>query len=165
MLCLMCGQDNSDEITTCPNCDAPMPKKNAGISSAPPQKVYERYNLIKSYAEKIQNGDISDEEYTKFIRSTKEIFDSKEKDIRSIEIPQEFYNDFLDEMETGFQGLELMRQGLDMMIQYIAIRSDEILSQGLAFVYDGNEKINEAMSINRENRRQMEELYLDSSFM
>jgi hypothetical protein len=165
MLCLMCGQDNSEELNTCPNCNAPMPKKNSGISSAPPKKVYDRYNKIRTLAEQAKSGEISMEEFREFLLKTKSILETKEKDIKEIEIQQEYYNDFLLELEVGFHGLQLFYQGIDILLTYINIKSDELLERGLQFVNDGNEFVNEAMSINREHRRQMEELYSGSNLL
>lgn len=165
MLCLMCGQDNSDELTTCPKCNAPMPQKSNGISSAPPKKVYDRYHKIKTLAEQAKNGEISMEEFKDFLLTTKSILETKEKDIKEIEIQPEYHDDFLLEMDVGFHGLQLFYQGIDMLVTYTAIKSDEILERGLMFINDGNELVNEAMSINREHRRQMEELYSGSNLL
>ncbi len=166
MLCLMCGQDNSDELTTCPNCQAPMPKKNTSISSAPPQKIYERYNAIKEEADKALNGEITPEELAAFLNRTKDILSVKEKEIQEIEIPQEFYDDFVEEMNTGFHGIALFKEGIDVMLAYTRSGNTEVLNQGLDLILRGNEAINDARMINRESRRQMEEMYLDAtSFM
>jgi hypothetical protein len=161
----MCGQDNSEELTVCPNCNAPMPKKQSGISSAPPAKVYDRYNKIKTYAEQVQSGEIPPGEFKDFLLKTKEILVTKEKDIKEIEIPQEYYNDFLYEMEMGFTGLKLFYDGIEELLLYVSGKNEEHMTKGLELVHEGNDRVNEAMSINREHRRQMEELYMGSNLL
>ena len=165
MLCLMCGQDNSDELTTCPTCNAPMPQKSNGVSSAPPKKVFDRYNKIKTFAEQAKSGEISSEEFKEFLMKTKSTLETKEKDIKEIEIPQEYYNDFVPEIEIGLRGLQSFYQGIDILITYLSIKSDELLERGLELIYEGNELVNEAMCINREHRRMMEELYSGSNLL
>lgn len=166
MLCLMCGQDNPDELTICPNCKAPMPKPSGTITSAPPQKVYERYNVLKETAEHVKDGSISVEQFAEYLNKTKEILSTKEQEVKDIEIPAEFYQDFEEEMNLGFSGIAMYKEGIDLMLTYVLSRDPSILDKGLEIIYKGNEAINDARMVNRENRRQMEELYMDAtSFM
>ena len=161
----MCGQENSDELAVCPNCNAPVPKKQSGISSAPPAKVFDRYNKIKTYTEQAKSGEISLDEFKDFLSKTKDALSVKEKDIKEIEIPEEYYNDFLTEMEVGFVGLKFFYDGIEELLLYINDKNEDHITRGLALVYEGNEFVNEAMCINREHRRVMEELYLGSNLL
>jgi len=89
----------------------------------------------------------------------------KEQEIRDIEIPSEAYEDFRAELELGFQGIEMYNRGIATMRLYLADKNPAHVHEGLELILDGNEAINEAMRLNRENRRKMEDAFIDSSTM
>jgi len=49
------------------------------------------------------------------------------------------------------------------MMLYLENQDPNHIDYGLELVHEGNEKINEAMKINRENRKKLEEMYIDTS--
>jgi len=51
------------------------------------------------------------------------------------------------------------------MMHYLDDQNPEHIEYGLELVHQGNESINKAMRINRENRRKLEEMYVDTSTM
>jgi hypothetical protein len=128
-------------------------------------KVNERYLQLKEAGDKVRGGIWTIEEYGTFLDNISRILMQKEQEIREIEIPPEAIEEFREELEIGFAGIELYNNGIAHMKVFLEDRNPEHIDYGLDLVKDGNEKINEAMRINRENRRKLEEMYIDSSTM
>lgn len=164
MICMKCGHKNPSGAHSCEQCGALLPKMTqAAIETAPPPKVNERYLLLKDAGDKAKSGEWSIEEYGKFLNEIRAVLSQKEQEIREIEIPEEAIDEFADELEVGFSGIELYNQGIANMILYLDDQNPDHIDYGLELVHEGNEKINEAMRINRENRRKLEEMYIDTS--
>ncbi|MFP4498380.1 MAG: hypothetical protein ACLFQV_09240 [Vulcanimicrobiota bacterium] len=128
-----------------------------------PDKEMGRYNQLREAVEKIKSGEWSIDEYADFIENIAEALAQKETEIRDIEIPEEAYDDFAEELEVGFNGIALYNEGVSHMMLYLEDENVEHLDYGLELAYQGNEQINEAMCINRRNRRKLEEMYIDTS--
>ncbi len=157
----MCGHENPDTATVCTNCKTPIPKMSHMISTAPPAKVSERYMQIKTASDSVLAGAMSMEDYARFLHETRETLSQKEQEIREVEIPEEAYDEFAEELTIGYQGIDLYNEGLEYLVKYTQDGNPVNVSHGLGLIYEGNERINEAMRINRENRRKLEEEYMD----
>lgn len=166
LVCTRCGTENSDGTRFCTNCQAALPQIPAGTQVArPPDKVTDRYNQLKEASDKVLNGEWTIEEYGEFLENIAQVLAQKEVEIREIEIPEESYDDFAEELEVGFNGIALYNEGIAHMMLYLEDQNPENIEYGLELVWQGNEQINEAMRINRENRRKLEEMYIDTSTM
>jgi hypothetical protein len=132
---------------------------------APHQKVNERYMQFKDAGDKVIQGTWSVDQYNAFLDNISNVLSQKEQEIRNIEIPPEAIEDFRQELEIGFSGIDLYNQGIATMKLYVEDRDGTHIEEGLELIREGNELINEAMRINRENRRKLEEVYIDTSTM
>jgi len=165
-VCTRCGAQNSDDKKYCVNCQAVLPNiPAASRSPKPPEIVMERYNQLKEAGDMVLNGEWTVEEYGEFLEGISQVLAQKEQEIREIEIPEEAYDDFAEELEVGFNGIALYNEGIAHMMLYLEDENPEHIEYGLQLVYEGNESINEAMKVNRENRRKLEEMYIDTSTM
>ncbi|MBM3461350.1 MAG: zinc ribbon domain-containing protein [Armatimonadetes bacterium] len=168
MICVKCGQQNPGGYNYCQRCNAMLPKvAHAAEPSevAAQQKVNERYMQLKEAGDKVVSGEWTVEAYSSFLDGIARILAQKEQDIRDIEIPEEALEDFREELEVGFQGIEMYNQGIANMRLFLDDREPSHIQEGLELVREGNEMINEAMRINRDNRRKLEEMYIDTSTM
>jgi hypothetical protein len=163
LLCLKCGFKNPSGANVCQRCNAQLPKMSDTADNAPPPKVNERYMQLKEAGDKAKSGEWPIEEYSKFLTEIHTILSQKEQEIREIEIPEEAIDEFAEELEVGFGGIEMYNQGIANMMLYLEDQNPDHIDYGLELVHEGNEKINEAMRINRENRRKLEEMYIDTS--
>ncbi|MCE1246618.1 MAG: hypothetical protein LWY06_08240 [Firmicutes bacterium] len=165
-VCTRCGAQNSDMQKYCSNCQAVLPNIPSGTQmSIESETVMERYNQLKEAAEMVLCGEWTIEEYGDFLESVSRVLAQKEQEIRDIDIPEEAYDDFTDELQTGFEGIALYNEGIAHMLLYLEDQDPENIDHGLELVYQGNEKVNEAMKINRDNRKKLEEMYIDTSTM
>ncbi|MCQ2735878.1 MAG: hypothetical protein MJ234_01490 [bacterium] len=163
MLCLMCGHDNPETATVCMNCKTPIHKLSQMTSSAPPAKVTDRYMQIKAASDSVLAGAMSIDDYARFLHDTINVLAQKEQEIREVEIPEESYEEFADELNMGYQGIDMYNEGLEFLLRYTEDGDPVNISHGMGLIFDGNERINEAMRINRENRRKIEEEYIEIS--
>jgi len=162
LICIKCGHKNPAGVNYCDSCGAILPKMTQA-EMAPPAKVNERYMLLKDAGEKVRSGEWSVEEFISFLKNISAILSQKEQEIREIEIPSEAIAEFEEELNMGFSGIELYNQGISEMMLYAEDLNPEHLENGVEMIREGNERINEAMRINRENRRKLEEMYIDTS--
>lgn len=130
-----------------------------------PETVDQRLREAEEAAEKAASGEWSNEQFAEFIDGLSQTLQEREEQIRQIEIPPEAVEDFREELEVGFTGIQLWHEGVARMALFAEDMDVAHLEEGLEICRQGNEHINEAMRINRENRKRLEEMYIDSSTM
>lgn len=168
MLCVKCGFQNADGSNYCTSCLAQLPRLvQAAIPRSEDEapRINERLQQFEDAVAKVQSGDWETEQFAAFLDEMAEILAEKERDIRSIPIPEEAEDDFREELEIGFSGIEMYGLGVNRMFSFLQDLDGGHLEEGLELVRQGNERINEAMRVNRENRRKLEETFMDSSTM
>jgi hypothetical protein len=164
MICVKCGHQNSELANFCEQCNAKLPRlvaEPAEPAEQPP--VQDRLRQLEEAARKVLSEEWSREQFAEYVENVLTVLQEKERAIREIEIPSEAMEDFREELEVGFVGISLYNQGLERMLGYVEDGDASHLDEGLDLVRQGNDHINEAMRINRENRRKLEEMYIDSS--
>lgn len=162
---MKCGEQSSGGANYCQRCNSVLPKLPEAADSFTHQPVNERYLQLRDAGDKVLAGEWSIDQYGSFLENIGQVLARKEQEIRDIEIPSEAYEDFRAELEMGFQGIDLYNAGIATMRLYVADHNAAHIHDGLEQIRAGNEAINDAMRINRENRRKMEDVYIDSSTM
>lgn len=165
VICVKCGQQNPSGANYCQSCNTVLPKVPQAADPFTHQPVNERYLQLKEAGDRVLASEWTIEQYAAFLDNISRVLARKEQEIRDIEIPAEALEDFRTELELGYQGIDLYTAGIATMRLYLADRNPAHIHEGLEQILEGNEAINEAMRINRENRRKMEEAYVDSSTM
>lgn len=160
VLCVKCGSENEAEAKVCARCGALLPRYLEEEEAAPaPQQepIHERLQIFEEAVAKLQEGTWSLEEFSNFLTETAAVLAEKERGIKEIEIPEEAAADFQEELRVGFAGIELYNRGIESMFAYLEAQDPQLLEEGLDSIRQGNERINEAMRINRANRDKLEE--------
>ena len=166
IICVRCGQQNGDGLNRCEQCGSQLPRISGGASREPePEYVNERVRELQEAAHKAMAGEWSPEQLGDYLEEILRAIAEREEHIRSIEIPPEALEDFRQELENGFRGIHLFYEGVSTMVQYSENPDPGFLEEGLEMVRQGNDFLNEAMRINKQQRAKFEELYLDSSNM
>lgn len=142
---------------------AQLPQETA--QAPEPERVNERLMQLEDAARKAAEGEWSQEELGEFLDGIIRILNEREQQIREIEIPPEAVEDFREELEVGFSGIQLYTEGVQRMLLFVEDPNPTHLEEGLDLARQGNDHINEAMRINRDNRRKLEEMYIDASTM
>ncbi|MBI3926294.1 MAG: hypothetical protein HY319_12190 [Armatimonadetes bacterium] len=130
-----------------------------------PEYVNERLQELEEAAAKAASGEWTVEQFGEYLEGVAQTLAEREQAIREIEIPPEAVEDFREELEVGFAGIQLYNEGVARMMMFVEDSEVSHLEEGIDLVRQGNEHINEAMRINRDNRKRLEEMYIDSSTM
>ena len=99
---------------------------------------------MKLAAEMVLNGELTLEQYQRFLDSMEATLTQKEREIKSIEIPMEFIEELRDELETAFTGIDCFNDGLAEMRQYLYDEDPRHLELGIELIEEGNELIRQA---------------------
>lgn len=115
-------------------------------------RVLGRYNQFKRAVDNVRSEAWSPEEFNEFLVNIYEDLSAKAQEMREI-IATENYGEFAkDEVECGLAGLDLFESGMQELSVFLEDGEFVHLDEGLALIWEGNEKINEAMRLNREGR-------------
>ena len=124
------------------------------LSSEP--KVTERLDKIKAVCEQVCEEEISLEEFSNFCVQLSEELAVKANEILETVESTGYAKDAPQEVEAGFKGIDLYEQGLTKMILFIGEGNPDYLDEALEMLSQGNDYINEAMSLNRQARRNLD---------
>ena len=166
MICFKCGHSNGYGSNYCSRCNAVLPKMDhVPQVEAEAPVVNDRYLLIQEACDRVLSGASNLDEFAAFVEGVTSALTRKDEEMRQIEIPPETYEEFREELEVGFAGVELFFEGLRMLRLFVEQPEPSHIESGLELIREGNTLINDAMRINRANRRRIEEIYVDSSTM
>ncbi len=159
IVCLICGQANQQGSSQCSGCGAALPKIMQPTESHGFQKRVGRFNQFKNAAEKAKSGEWSRSEFGEWLSNMSQVLAEKAQEL--IELYQEsgYYEYGPDEVEIGLTGIQEYEQAMEVMWAYVEDGELYHIDEGLELMWEGNEKINEAMRLNREFRRQLEDEY------
>lgn len=151
MLCVKCGYDNPPGSTSCLNCKVMLSNINF-YKMLEPAVRNSRLKKIQEYCEGVLKEAVSVEEFALFLSSTYQHLVKLGEEIRDI-VHEEDYDSFSpDEVEKGYEGMQLYEEGLSHIYLYVEDLNEEHIREGLEMVSKGNEYINKAMTLNREFR-------------
>ncbi|MBM3463384.1 MAG: hypothetical protein FJX76_14895 [Armatimonadetes bacterium] len=154
MECVKCGHQNPDGQGNCAVCGLVLAtiEQTEGGAVHP---VYDRYVAIRKACEAAGGGGPMDA-FKRFLDETSFKMAQKEQEIREIDIPPDAMDGLREELEVGFEGIDLYNQSLIQFRQFSTTSDPNFLRNGLELAWQGNERINEARRINRRNRALME---------
>lgn len=155
MLCVKCGHNNDPGVNYCRSCHSLLPKIDFA-SEVTMQRIFDRVDKIKDACEKVSSGGMTIEEFFQFIQTTFTNLTQRAQEITEIVNESNYASVSPEEVELGFAGMELYEQGLLELMAYAEDQDSAHLQNGLEMLTQGNDNINEAMRINRDNRSQLE---------
>jgi len=151
VLCVNCGHENPKGSNYCENCWVQLPKLEL-FQVFQPNIISDRLRKIEGAVQKLQAGEMSVPDFSDFVRSTYESLVQKSLEIQELVDSSCYYEISPEEVEIGYEGMYNYEAGLQEMYQYAEDQDSIHLVQGMEMMIKGNECINEAMRINRENR-------------
>lgn len=111
-----------------------------------------KYDQIREACEKAKAGEWSEEELTSFIQALLGTLRAQREAIAGY-VAETGYSDFSgQEVDVGLQGAQKFEEGLERILA-----SRDAIDDGLKMISEGTQLINQAMGINREERRKLEE--------
>lgn len=160
MICIKCGSHNPQGYLFCLSCNSPLPKIDETEMMVLHEEVTDRLRSIESSGLKARRGEISLEEFSDFIVRTLNILGAKEQEISEFVEETGYREDASQELDIGFQGMNLYVEGLRTMLDFAQDGDPSHLDAGLELVKKGNDLINQAMTINRRARLDLQWGYL-----
>lgn len=148
--CLNCGHKNSEALKFCEKCNSPL-KSWDGIAAG---KVTKRLEQFIEAVEKIKAQKWSIEEFANFIEITSQKLNKIIQGTKEIaaDILKELKPFFEEELETGFGGMKLYKEGINKLKHYLETSDLSYLDEGIKLIRQGNDKINEARTINKDRK-------------
>lgn len=151
MECIKCGHQNEEGREACEGCGlvlATLEYNEKGEADP----VYDRYLVFRNAVMSALDGRSTSDEFKRFLDDESFKMAQKEQEIRQLEIPPEALEEFREELEVGFEGIDRYNKALLHFRQYSASGDAAFARSGLDLAWAGNEKINEARRLNRKNR-------------
>ncbi len=81
-----------------------------------------------------------------------------------MEIPEDIRATFDEQLELGVSGIHHFLQGIDEMRLYVQDSDPEHIKIGMELSYSGNEELNDALDMARENIRKLKDMGIESEF-
>lgn len=119
-------------------------------------RVTGRYQQFQQAVERTRAGEWNAEDFEAFLLHVYETLTEKAVDCRAFIEESRYHEESPDEVETGLRGVDLYEVGMQELWQYLQDGEASHLEEGLRLLWEGNEKINEAMRINRESREDLD---------
>lgn len=133
------------------------------IGKQEPEAINQHLQEIEEACQRIASGEWDSDDFADYIEQLAEKLQEQEDFIRQIEIPPEAIEEVREELEVGFSGILHWNNGVARLAKFIEETDVTHLEEGLELCRQGNELLNEAMQINRENFKRIEALYRESA--
>lgn len=120
-------------------------------------KIAGRFGQIKDAVERVKAEEWEAAEFYEFLNNIYAVLSEKRVSTEQL-ITESDYAEFAgDEVTQGLEGMDQYEAGLQEMSLYVEDGELAHLDTGLELIWQGNEAINDAMRMNRAERRKLEE--------
>lgn len=166
---------NDGAVKNCPFCDATVPadttkcphcQLNIGSNdplNLPAPRGHEidlthRYDEFARNVEAVRLGTISREGFSNWLNATKIKLEEQRNIYMEMIRDSGYYDHHPDEVDLGLTGILEFEEAMEAMLAFAHGHVEQsILDAALLVMWEGNEKVNEAMRLNRGFRAQLEE--------
>ena len=162
LVCVRCGHQNPDGQKYCEACKSALPRISESVAAPPPERINIHYNQLKEAGEKIQNQTITPEAYVEVLDRIYNIISERLRDLENLEIADDVRPSVDEEIQLGISGIYYFLQGIDEMRLYLEDAKPEHISVGMESSYQGNENLNTALEMARENIRRLKDMGIES---
>ncbi|MBI3928288.1 MAG: hypothetical protein HY319_22280 [Armatimonadetes bacterium] len=157
IVCLVCEHTNQPGVGQCTHCGAALPRILQPTSVDQFEKRTSRYNQFREAGQKAKEGKWSPEEYADWLQNISRLLAQKARYLIDLYHSTGYYEYGAEEVEMGITGIQDYEQAMETMWEFIEDGDPRHIERGLELMWEGNEKINEAMRLNREFRRRLED--------
>lgn len=102
------------------------------------------------------SGEWAPEDLKEFLVQIAGLLGEKAREVRELLEESGYQNESPEEVEQGLGGIEHYERGMQEMWRFFEDGDAGHLQQGLELIWEGNERINKAMIINRESREDLD---------
>ncbi len=179
-VCFFCGAANSPGKKECHSCGQAFPSAEGssgptaatatleadsgpdGTPAIPPkahdQDFTARYDEFAGQVEAVRNGKVSREGFSDWLRSMRLKLEQMRDEYVIMVKESGYYQVHSDEVDMGMTGMFDFEEAMDSMELFANGEAEQgVLDSSLLQMWEGNEKVNEALRLNRAFRAQLEE--------
>lgn len=150
--CQDCSFINPSEEEFCLACNSALGRIDRFADAG---KTTGRYHELREACERVAMGTMGHEEFVHFLEDLSAKLAAKSRDILDTIEATNYWQDGADEIEMGTMGIRSYEDGLAEIWQYTQDNDPGHFEQGLVMVWEGYQRILEAMRINRESRQML----------
>ncbi len=150
LVCFRCGHGNDPKENYCLGCGATLPKLAYTMDMGSGEVIMDLYEKFADAAALVSTGQISLDEFEDFLVKQNDKQKGMEQEIRDTEISEDIMEDFEEELEAGFTGIELVNEGIEIMAQFLDEQNQKYLDEGLDSIKQGMAYLNKAFILNRQ---------------
>lgn len=152
MLCSECGYLNESYLKICSECGRPLPDR-----TTPPPRLEGHLRELESACRRVKTREISSGDFRNLLNRMENIFKKTKDDVEKMEFPSEYREEFQEELNTGIGGVKLYIEAIHEMHSYLDTREEHFLDRGMMMARNANDRINDALRINFENYRALQD--------
>lgn len=150
MTCPDCGHSNENGVLFCRGCRTLFLGDSADDALPPDEN--ERVLVLAQACELVRNGFWTLTEFRQYLNEFAEEQSKREGGIRDVDIPFGLEEEFEEERQVGFTGVDACNHAIAMLGEYDPETTGEhVLHEGLRQFHRGISQVKEAMKINRRN--------------
>lgn len=159
--CPFCDATVPVETTKCPHCQLNIDAKDPLNLPAPrghENDLTHRYDDFAKQVEAVRLGSIQREDFSTWLKTIKGKLEGQRNNYMEMIRDSGYYDHHSDEVDLGLTGILDFEEAMEAMGAFANGDAEQsILDAALLLMWEGNEKLNEAMRLNRNFRAQLEE--------
>ena len=156
IICMQCGAQNGKGAKVCASCGAILPRMDTS-SMVTVDKIAGRFTQFRDAVERVKEGHWSSEEFLEFLQNIYALLSEKRAGTEQL-IQETGYEEYADdEVSQGRDGMDQYELGMQELSLFLEDGETDHLDQGLDLIWQGNERLNDAMRINRAERKKLED--------
>lgn len=157
IICMQCGfQNEGKEQKECSNCGALLPRMDTS-AMVKVETVSGKVKQFSDAIEKVRSEEWGPEEFYEFLHGVYTDLQEKRAAVESFITENEYEEFASEEVGQGIEGMNQFEMGMEEMSLYVEDGDITHLDIGLEKIARGNEMINDAMRINRAERKRLED--------
>jgi hypothetical protein len=150
--CSDCGFQNPANEEFCQACNASIGRVDPSASG---DASTGRYKAIRAAVEQVQTGAMPVDRFARWLEETSTVMANKARGIMDTIEACNYWQEGAEEIEVGLSGVQSFEEGLGELYAYTQDGEPAHLEQGLVMVWEGTQRIIEAMRINRDSRQDL----------
>jgi len=159
--CPFCGQSLNATDEVCPNCQSTIVSTDPLDRPAPKthdRDITGRYDEFASRVQMVRDGRMTRPQFATWLGTVKQMLAGQRERYVEMIRTSGYYDVSSDEVDMGMTGILEYEEAMEMMVVFATTDGDiGVLDSALQKMWEGNEKCNEAMRINREFRNKLED--------
>ncbi len=156
IICMQCGTQNEKGLKLCAGCGATLPRLDT-TSMVTVDKVAGRFQQFRDAVDRVKAGQWATEDFFEFLQNIYTLLADKRSGTEQL-IQESGYEEYADdEVRQGRDGMDHYEMGMQEMSLFVEDGELSHLDLGLDLIWQGNERLNDAMRINRAERKKLED--------